>query len=142
MKYIKLYEKFENWKTVSDEAYSNVQDLHEMGVVSDNELSELRRLRHVEREILQYPGVGNLNLDNCPLLKSLPDGLKVNGMLNLNKCTGLESLPADLQVIGYLALGGCTALKSIPANLRVRDLTLIGCTSLESLPTGLIVDRN
>ena len=119
MKYLKLFEKFEDWITVSDEAYSDVQDLHEIGVVSDKELSELRKLRHVEREILQYTGVGNLNLDNCTLLKSLPAGLKVNGNLNLNYCKGLESLPDELTVSGDLNLYGCTSLTSLPADLKV-----------------------
>ena len=140
MKYLKLFEKFEDWNTVSDEAYSDVQDLNEIGVVSDKELSELRKLRHVEREILQYTGVGNLNLDNCLLLKSLPNGLKVDGHLILNGCKGLESLPDDLEVGGYLDLSGCISLESLPAGLKVgRDLYVYGCTSLAELPQDLKV---
>ena len=135
MKYIKLFEKFENWKTVSDGELASAQELHQIGVVSDQELRELQRLGQIEQRIIHYTGVGNLNLNNCTLLKSLPNGLKVGGHLILNGCTGLESLPDDLEVKGYLNLSGCIRLESLPAGLKVgRDLYLYGCTSLAELP--------
>ena len=44
--------------------------------------------------------VGDLNLDGCPSLVSLPDGLSVGGDLYLNVCTSLVSLPNGLSVGG------------------------------------------
>ena len=116
MKYLKLYE---NWNPLSDEDLDSAQELNLIGVVSDKELSELKKLRQVEQRIIRYNGVGSLNLEYCTLLKSLPAGLKVGGSLFLNQCTGLESLPADLVVDGDLDLGGCNRLKSLPADLKI-----------------------
>jgi len=141
MKYIKLYEKFEDWNTVSDEGFTEFQELHAIGVVSDQELVQLKKLMATEQLIIKYKGVGNLNLDRCTLLKSLPAGLEVGGDLILNWCTGLESLPDELTVSGDLSLYGCTGLMSLPQGLIVGgDLFLNGCTSLKSLPAGLEVD--
>ena len=140
MKYLKLYEKFEDWPTVSDEEIASARDLHQIGVVSDQELAELTKLRAIEYKILQYTGVGDLNLRFTKLLKSLPAGLKVGGHLFLTGCTDLASLPADLVVGEYLSLYGCTALASLPAGLVVGGtLDLTHCTSLESLPADLEV---
>ena len=116
MKYLKL---FESWNPLSDEDLDSAQELNLIGVVSDKELSELKKLRQVEQRIIRYNGVGSLNLEYCTLLKSLPAGLKVGGSLFLNQCTGLESLPADLVVDGDLDLGGCNRLKSLPADLKI-----------------------
>ena len=132
MKYLQL---FESWNPLSDKDLASAQELHKIGVVSDQELTELTRLNTAHQKILQYTGVGNLNLDNCLLLKSLPNGLKVSGHLILNGCKGLESLPDGLEVGGYLDLSGCISLESLPADLKVgRDLYVYGCTSLAELP--------
>ena len=141
MKYIKLYEKFENWKTVSVEDLASALGLNQIGVVSDNELVELKRLMRAEQEIIHYSGVGDLDLADSTLLKSLPAGLEVGGDLNLNWCYSLESLPDELTVSGDLSLYGCTRLISLPQGLIVGgDLFLNGCSSLTSLPAGLVVD--
>ena len=140
MKYLQLYEKFEDWNTVSVEDLASALELNQIGVVSDKEFREIKRLMRAEQEIIHYSGVGNLDLADSTLLKSLPAGLEVGGDLNLNWCYSLESLPDELTVSGDLSLYGCTSLTSIPANLRVRDLFLNGCTSLTSLPAGLVVD--
>jgi hypothetical protein len=143
MKYIKLYEKFEDWNTVSDEELASAQELHLIGVVSSQELRALQRLRQIEQRIINYTGVGDLDLRECALLKSLPTGLEVEGYLSLYRCTGLESLPDGLKVGGYLSLYDCTGLTSLPADLEVgEDLDLTGCTALTSLPSGLVVGRN
>ena len=137
MKYIKLYE---NWNPLSDEDLKSARELHKIGVVSDKELSELTRLNAAQQKILNYTGVGNLNLENSTLLKSLPADLEVEGYLLLTDCTDLESLPDGLKVSGSLSLSGCKGLRSLPADLKVgRDLYLYGCTSLVELPQGLKV---
>ena len=134
---------YENWNPLSDEDLAAAEELNQMGVVSAQELTELTRLKEAHqkiKKIIKYPGVGNLNLDNCLLLKSLPNGLKVGGHLILNGCKGLESLPDDLEVGGYLDLSGCISLESLPAGLKVgRDLYVYGCTSLAELPQDLKV---
>ncbi len=88
--------------------------------------------------------VGNsIDLSDCTSLKSLPDNLAVGGWLYLRGCTSLESLPDNLAVGGWLYLGGCTSLESLPDNLTVGgSLYLGGCTSLESLPDNLTVGEN
>ena len=141
MKYLKLYEKFESWNTVSVEDLASAQELNQIGVVSDKELREIKRLMRAEQEIIHYSGVGDLDLADSTLLKSLPAGLEVGGDLNLNWCYSLESLPDELTVSGDLSLYGCTGLMSLPQGLTVGgDLFLNGCTSLTSLPAGLVVD--
>jgi hypothetical protein len=140
MKYLRL---FESWNPLSDTDLASARELNQIGVVSDQELAELTKLREIEYKILQYTGVGDLNLRFTKLLKSLPAGLKVGGNLSLYRCTGLESLPAGLVVDEYLSLYDCTGLESLPAGLEVEnDLDLTGCTSLKSLPAGLKVGRN
>ena len=135
MKYLQL---FESWNPLSDTDLASAQELHKIGVVSDQELAELTTLNTAHQQIkkiLKYPGVGNLNLGNCTLLKSLPNGLKVGGHLILNGCKGLESLPDGLEVGGYLDLSGCISLESLPADLKVgRDLYLYGCIGIDKLP--------
>ena len=84
---------------------------------------------------------GNLNLDGCTGLTSLPASLKVRGDFDLSGCTGLTSLPAGLEVKEGLYLGDCTGLTSLPDGFKVGgDLNLDGCTGLTSLPAGLEVN--
>lgn len=102
MKYLRL---FESWNPLSDTDLASAQELHKIGVVSDQELAELTTLNTAHqkiKKILKYPGVGNLNLSYTTLLTSLPNGLKVGGHLILKGCIGLESLPADLRVGGKI----------------------------------------
>ena len=140
MKHLQL---FESWNPLSAEELASARELHRIGVVSSQELRALQRLRQIEQRIINYTGVGDLDLRECALLKSLPTGLEVEGYLSLYRCTGLESLPAGLKVGGYLSLYDCTGLTSLPAGLEVgEDLDLTGCTALTGLPAGLVVGRN
>src|SRR6056297_1834688 len=83
---------------------------------------------------------GSLNLDGCPALTALPEGLEVGGYLNLSRCTSLTALPEGLEVGGDFYLSGCTALTALPEGLEVGgDFYLNGCTALASLPEGLKV---
>ena len=63
---------------------------------------------------------GNLYLEDCTTLTSLPAGLTVGASLDLEGCTGLTHLPDGLTVGGSLYLSGCTALpdEKIPEHLR------------------------
>ena len=60
---------------------------------------------------------GDLNLNDCTGLTSLPDDLEIDGNLNLASCTGLTSLPNGLKIGGALRLTGCTGLTSLPFDL-------------------------
>jgi len=83
---------------------------------------------------------GNLYLNGCTSLESLPENLTVRESLYLRGCTSLKSLPENLAVRESLYLSGCTSLESLPKNLAVGgSLYLDGCTSLESLPKNLAV---
>ena len=60
---------------------------------------------------------GNLNLNGCTSLTSLPTGLSVKGYLNLNGCTSLTSLPTGLSVGGNLYLSKGSKVK-VPDHLK------------------------
>jgi len=100
---------------------------------------------------------GDLILDECVNLKSLPDNLTVNSDLVLMGCKNLKSLPNGLKVKGNLDLRDTnitelppdlefgesiylqrTPIKKLPNNLKVNgELDLSHCKNLQSLPNGL-----
>jgi len=85
---------------------------------------------------------GDLNLFNCKKLTALPNGLKVKGYLDIQGCTALTELPKGLTVGDSLNLEGCTGLTSLPNGLKVGgSLNLQSCTALTKLPNGLTIDR-
>jgi len=94
-----------------------------------------------QKKIQQYikdGGKGDLDLRNTPI-QSLPDGFKVGGYLNLINCKNLKSLPDGLKVEGDLDLRG-TPIQSLPPDLKVGgSLSLYG-TPIQSLPPGLKVE--
>ena len=82
---------------------------------------------------------GDLDLEGCTGITSLPDNLTVGGDLDLEGCTGITSLPDNLTVGGYLDLRD-TGITSLPDNLTVGGgLDLEGCTGITSLPDNLTV---
>ena len=82
---------------------------------------------------------GDLDLDGCTGITSLPDNLIVGEYLDLDGCTGITSLPDNLTVGGSLYLRD-TGITSLPDNLTVGGyLDLEGCTGITSLPDNLIV---
>ena len=81
---------------------------------------------------------GNLNLENCKNLTSLPEGLEVGGDLDLSG-SGIETLPKDLKVGATLDLS-YSDIRTLPEGLEVGgSLWLIGCWLITSLPKGLHV---
>jgi len=85
---------------------------------------------------------GNLNLFGSEI-KSLPEGLKVEGNLFLNDCKNLTSLPEGLKVGESLLLNNCTNLTLLPEGLQVGGyLDLQNCTGLTLLPKGMEVGEN
>ena len=81
---------------------------------------------------------GDLWLDFCKNLQSLPNGLKVEYSLDLRH-TNITSLPSDLEISRHLALIN-TPIKKLPDNLTVNgNLDLDSCKNLQSLPNGLKV---
>jgi len=83
---------------------------------------------------------GYLNLESCKNLKSLPDGLKVEGDLYLDN-TSIQSLPPGLEVGGALYLKG-TPIQSLPPDLEVGGALYLSNTPIQSLPPGLKVRGN
>ena len=81
---------------------------------------------------------GDLDLDGCTGITSLPDNLTVGGYLDLDGCTGITSLPDNLTVGGYLDLDG-TGITSLPDNLTVGGSLYLRDTGITSLPDNLIV---
>jgi len=70
-------------------------------------------------DYLQNGGTGDLRLCKTAI-STLPDKLKkVRGSLYLNECKLLKSLPDNLQVKGHLFLATCNALKYLPNKLQV-----------------------
>lgn len=101
-----------------------------------------------------------LILDDCPRLRSLPQGLTV-GALSLRNCIALGSLPEGLSTWfldltgclqfdtwpergtlhnGSLVLRNCASLRRLPAWLgRLSHLDLAGCAQITEVPEGVEV---
>ncbi len=85
---------------------------------------------------------GNLNLELCRSLKSLPNNLHVGGDALLYKCTSLKSLPNNLHVGGHLNLNWCRSLESLPNNLHVGGhLNLTNTKIVREYDTRKLVDE-
>ena len=89
----------------------------ENGSKGDLDLSETP-IKSIPKELTYVEG--DLILQGCKSLTSLPDNLKVDGSLNLDGCKNLTSLPDNLQVDGGLSLYGCESLTSLPDTLHVK----------------------
>lgn len=75
----------------------------------------------------------------CPL-RSLPEGLMVDGGLWLSQCNTLTRFPSDFRVAGSLHIHNCVALTALPDPLTIEaDLTIVGCRGLVALPDRLRV---
>ena len=110
-----------------------------------DQIGRFREQTGIELEIMDGRPYfdGDLDLEYCTGLTSLPAGLEVDGDLDLEYCTGLTSLPAGLEVDGNLWLTRCTGLTSLPDGLKVGGgLGLRGCTGLTSLPFDLVVNTD
>ena len=81
---------------------------------------------------------GDLDLDGCTGITSLPDNLTVGGYLDLEGCTGITSLPDNLIVGGSLYLRD-TGITSLPDNLTVGGYLDLRDTGITSLPDNLTV---
>jgi hypothetical protein len=77
---------------------------------------------------------GSLDLSNTSV-KSLPSGIRVGGDINLFG-TPITSLPKDIKVGGYINLFG-TSIKSLPSGLQVGGGIYLNRTQVKSLPSGL-----
>ena len=81
---------------------------------------------------------GDLDLEDCKGITSLPKDLTVGGYLYLQE-TGITSLPDGLTVGGPLYLEDCTCITSLPEGLTVGGSIYLSGTSITSLPDGLVV---
>jgi hypothetical protein len=138
------------WKIMNNEPFTD----DELNIKGDLDLFE-ENITYIPEGLKVE---GDLNLESCKRLKSLPDNLYVGGKLNLEGTNikqipkglyvgddfilvGLEikSLPKDLNVDGGLDLGYCTDLTSLPNNLKVGGYLSLYNTKITSLPEGLQV---
>ena len=86
---------------------------------------------------------GDLILQRCEGLTTLPDGLQVGGNLDLTSCEDLVELPKGLRVEGNLILDYCRKLTRLPEGLYVGgNLTLMCCEAFKKLPESLYVGGN
>lgn len=99
-----------------------------------------------------------LNLDNCPKLEALPEGL-TTGSVSLRNCPLIRSLPENISTWfldlsdcrqfqiwpengtihrGHIHLRNCGLLQYLPPWLEsLAQLDISGCEQLESIPEGL-----
>jgi len=87
-----------------------------------------RFVKHLNNKHDEIIVNGDLDLEGTPI-QSLPNNLHVKGNLYLNGCENLKSLPDNLHVEGFLSLEG-TPIQSLPDNLRVTDTIFIKGTPL------------
>ena len=87
------------------------------------------------------PGIrltGDLRIQNCPRLTTLPQDLEIGGALIL-RSVGLLRIPEGLKVPGYLGIYGCNQLKALPEGLELGSNVGVHDTPLESMPSRLVV---
>jgi hypothetical protein len=120
--------------------------LTELTALSKLVISEQPNLKVVRAELGHLAKLQELEIRNCPELRSLPllGGLSALERLDLSNCTNLKTLPSDLgdlRNLQTLSLTGCTNLETLPSNLgdlgNLKRLSLSGCTNLETLPSNL-----
>jgi hypothetical protein len=82
----------------------------------------------------------SLDLSGLDWVRSLPNGLVVEGDLILSGCASLIRLPRGLQVGGDLVVSDCPALQTLPRDFRIGgDLILRRCRALGRLSLGCFV---
>ena len=91
------------------------------------------------RDYIKNGSQGNLYLNGSPI-EVLPKNLtEVNGDLVLNECVNLKSLPNNLTVNSDLVLMECKNLKSLPSGLKVKGDLDLRDTNITELPPDLEV---
>ena len=94
------------------------------------------------RDYIKNGSQGGLDLRGSPI-EFLPKNLtQVNGNLWLNECVNLKSLPNNLTVNGGLDLGGCTKITSLPSGLKVLGTLDLRHTNFNELPPDLNVGHD
>lgn len=96
--------------------------LTELPALSKLLISEHPNLKEVPAELGHLAKLQDLEIRNCPELRSLPllGGLSALKNLDLYNCTNLETLPSDLgdlRNLNTLVLTHCSKLKQLPESL-------------------------
>jgi len=96
-----------------------------------------RGAQFTENETLRVEG--DLDLNHCRALTSLPGNLSISGDLHLGFCKNLIALPSELSVGGNLELGFCKSLMDMPDTLTVGGSLDLGNAAVRALPQNLTV---
>ena len=86
--------------------------------------------------------VEDLDLEDCPQLRSLPARLRIQGRLRLSGVGPIEDWPWDFQVGGDFLLSDCPTLESLPAVEVQGSLVVLGDSGLRRLSPGTVIGRN
>lgn len=82
---------------------------------------------------------GDLFLEDCKNLESLPNIKSVYGNLNIAR-TSIRHLPENI-IIGNDLEAFCSDIETLPKNVRIGgNICLSDCKNLKSLPDGLVVN--
>ena len=78
---------------------------------------------------------GDLDLEGCTRLSTLPERLIVRGKLTIDGCVAIAALPLTVREVVGLSAVGCASLGSVASIMECRGpVDLTGCTALEALP--------
>lgn len=79
---------------------------------------------------------GDLDLQGCSRLLTLPSKLVVRGRLRLDGCIGIKMLPTSVREVFGLSAKGCASLRTIESIVECRGtVDLRGCNELEPVST-------
>lgn len=109
-----------------------------IGIPGNLELHGFKTLTSLPANLKKVDG--NLSIEACHQLLTLPDGLQVDGNLVISHCANFILL-GNLTILGHLMLHKCMNLESLPPEVGAcGDLTIDACHNLVSLPTKLVVN--
>jgi hypothetical protein len=79
---------------------------------------------------------GELTVSDCPYLIKLPSSIHVI-QLDIQDCPQIKTLPEDTSVSGQVVIRNCPNLEKLPENLEALSLEITDCPNLQTLPHGI-----
>jgi len=105
--------------------------------ILSKEEKQKRRLNSALRDLNKTTLKGDVSFSKIPI-ESLYNLKKVEGTLDLDDCTLLKELPENLEVEGSLLIANCTSLKELPKTLKVKDGLFLIETLIKEIPFSTI----